>query len=243
MVAIDGGELAMGCHPGDDACLDAERPARQVLVFTYKIDKTEATALHYLSCLEDGVCTPFDSDNCHWWGRDVGSLPQICLGWDQAEAYCAWAGKRLCSEAEWEWAAAGSEGRLFPWGDRWPDCQTAGMGAEVTGRSCEHDLDFPPVGSYPAGATPDGLLDMGGGAGEWVADCWHDTLLGGPTDGSVWSSECQNELFRVWKGGDINSPAAELRSSWRGRGFTPSGASGVIITTLGVRCCRDGGVP
>jgi formylglycine-generating enzyme required for sulfatase activity len=162
MVYVPAGEFLMGS--GDDYryARPDERPQHTVYLDAFWIDRTEVTNAQYRKCVEAGAC-----EEARCWdldGYDVPDLPVVCVHWDAAQAYAAWAGGRLPTEAEWEKAARGTDGRLYPWGDSEPDCDKANY------LGC---ADGPlPVGSHPEGASPYGVLEMAGNVWEWVAD-WY----------------------------------------------------------------------
>jgi sulfatase modifying factor 1 len=174
-----------------------ERPAHTVSVGSFRLDVTEVTVESYAVCVEDGGCTaPASGVRCTWGRPDRLEHPINCVSFAQAEAFCRWAKKRLPTEVEWELAAGGAEPkRTFPWGDRLPEAGDANVcGAECTAGArpppellrgticssdgvCRHPLfDFEDgfaetakVGSFPAGSTKEGLLDMAGNVWEWTA--------------------------------------------------------------------------
>jgi formylglycine-generating enzyme required for sulfatase activity len=159
--------------------LDAEAPAHRVtLTKGYWIDRTEVTNTAFKSFVDAGgyATRAYWSDDGWGWlgGRDVKGLPlhcqgdvpdqpRMCITWYEAEAYAAWRGGRLPTEAEWEYAARGPKSTVYPWGDAWDDAK-----ANVI-----NSVSPKPVGSYPNGASWVGALDMAGNAMEWVAD-WRD---------------------------------------------------------------------
>jgi formylglycine-generating enzyme required for sulfatase activity len=147
----------MGSDTGDQD----EKPVHRVYLDEFYIDKYEVTNEEYSKCTSMGQC----NQNIKYTGFTDPQQPVVGVSWNQADAYCKWAGKRLPTEAEWEKAARGTDDRLYPWGEG-IDCTKANYGA------CKQDKTTQ-VGSYPLGASPYRTMDMGGNVWEWVAD-WYD---------------------------------------------------------------------
>lgn len=207
MVLAEAGQFFMGSDEEDYA---AWQPAHQVQLDAFCIDRHEVSVSDYASCVDSGACTApsaipdypkpkgrSDSEHnkqvqaasklCNWGADGREDHPVNCVTWNQAHAFCHDAGKRLPTEAEWEYAARGSDGREFPWGDTPGSAQHMNAcGSECTdarkrqglseGRRMYDDDDgfagTSPVGHFPRGATSIGALDMVGNVWEWTGD-WH----------------------------------------------------------------------
>jgi formylglycine-generating enzyme required for sulfatase activity len=146
---------------------DYERPRHVVYLDAFWLDQTEVTNAEYALCVAASKCQPpargaSNTRPTYYSDPAYAAFPVIGVSANAAANYCAWAGKRLPYEAEWEKAAAGLDNRVYPWGLSDPTCLLANAGG------CQEDTST--VGSYPAGASPYGVLDMAGNVREWVRD-------------------------------------------------------------------------
>jgi formylglycine-generating enzyme required for sulfatase activity/predicted Ser/Thr protein kinase len=260
MIFVPAGDFTMGSSDGDlDAglagCTDCDRalfaneqPRHTVYLDAFWIDRTEVTNAQYRLCVEAGACrSPIP---CRWGEPTYADAskadhPVVCVTWHAAKTYCAWAGARLPTEAEWEKAARGTDGRTYPWGNDFA-CDkgnaldmVAGGGdpAATSGPPCDGYARTAPVASFPAGASPFGVLDMAGNAWEWVADWYGEAYYGSPP--------ARNPLgpargsHRVLRGGSWASNRYWLRATVR-IGFPPVDND----DGSGFRCCETaGGLP
>jgi len=238
MVIIPAGTFWLGCDPAHNSnlsCLKDELPSQSVQLPEFEIDKHEVTNAKYAECVQAGACTPpsslaSETREKYFDTPEFADFPVIFVSWKQASAYCTWAGKRLPTEAEWEKAARGTTKNTFPWGDAAPNCDTSNAIKAGVLETCTTDTQR--VGSYPGGASPDGVLDMAGNVWEWTASRYvanylpgapEEALTGGPAD-----------LYRVVRGGGWDSAPLNLLIS--SRSFDPDFHSS---DNLGFRCAID----
>ena len=225
VVLVPAGEFIMGTDDGDKD----ERPARKVWLDGYLLDKTEVTWTQYKKfAAETNRTLPRFP-----WGGVRDDHPALALKWDDAAAYAAWAGRRLPTEAEWEKGARGTDGRKYPWGaDAWDAGGVYRANLEGNDRADRRKDGFEytaPVGSFPAGASPYGLLDMAGNVQEWCAD-WYDerAYAAGPARNPTGPSSGKE---RVLRGSSLTHKPESARCSRRDQ--DPPGEAEIIY---GVRC-------
>lgn len=220
MVLIDAGLFAMGSEKGGAE----EKPVHLVELEEYYIDLYEVTLGQYRVCVEAGGCLePIEAPGCVWYRLADEMEPINCMTWYDANSYCTWAKLRLPSEAEWEKAARGVDGRTYPWGedvDRTKANYKGGFGRAIE------------VGSYPDGRSPYGLYDMGGNVWEWVEDRYDENYyVKSPYKNPLGPERGVN---RVLRGGSWCFISNAMRSTRRVPYYV-----GTTDTDIGFRCAAN----
>ncbi len=229
MVTIPAGEFLMG-SPDGQGRVD-ERPQRAVYLDAFGIDQVEVTNERYMAFVKaTGHRTP---PNPYGTGplvslTGIEHLPVVQTTWYDAKAYCTWAKKRLPTEAEWEKAARGTDGRMYPWGNDPPTARHANFD-----REWEDEQTLHPVGSVPGGDSPYGVKDMAGNVREWVSD-WYDAEYYQHAPDRNPQGPDKKGVVRSIRGGSWHSPASDITTTARGRG-------GFALQThgTGFRCARS----
>ena len=207
---------------------EAERPRHRVKVSAFYMDKNEVTNARYRRFLEAAPGAAYDHpDQPEGIGHEPQHVTEVLLGddqpavglnWYDAFAYCRWAGKRLPTEAEWEYAArgAGDEYRKFPWGNDAPDADGIWWASYRPQGGPDQDgfRASAPVGSFPDGISPMGIMDLAGNAEEWVQD-WYSVNYFRQSDGAQDPAGPATGAKRVIKGGSYESPDYQIRIAAR----------------------------
>jgi eukaryotic-like serine/threonine-protein kinase len=243
MVKVQGSKFLRGSVDGVGD--DTEHPQTRLRLETYWIDRTPVTVSQFLRCVNANRCkeTTFKvgrekkrhltrPEDCNFGVEGREDQPMNCVSWFGARAYCRWAEKKLASEAQWEKAARGSDGRLYPWGNEPPSCERACVEA-AGGQACprqESSFTCKP-GEREAGASPYGALDMAGNVWEWTDDGWSPTFYKDDPENHTNSSRTENHPVR---GGSVATNADGLRAAKRIP--MPSGATPAFV---GFRCTLD----
>ncbi|MCG3778765.1 MAG: Serine/threonine-protein kinase pkn1 [Nitrospira sp.] len=263
MTRVPAGEFLMGTPTGSDGLPD-EQPQRRITLAPFWIDQYEVTNDAYARFVHaTGHRAPANANPASTlWESNlpiagIGNHPVVNISWEDAVAYCAWAGKRLPREAEWEKAARGTDGRLYPWGNDW-DLTKANSASYWAGRTIDFssgadwetfwingegariakekglkgEILTMPVGSFPDSVSPYGLHDMAGNAAEWVQDWYNPNYYAeAPLTDPHGPSR---GAIKGMRGGSWLKPVISLRVSDRDWGLMDSRPSGT-----GVRCAKD----
>ena len=230
MVYVPEGKFTMGSNDGDPD----EQPVHTVYLDAYWMDRTEVTnTMFALFAKSTGYLTDAERGGSSWvfdganWNRIPGAdwqhpqgpssslsgiedHPAVNVSWNDAVAYCEWAKVRLPSEAEWEKAARGMDGRIYPWGNFSPDCSLANY------RDCAGDTEA--VSHHPSGSSPYGVLDMAGNVWEWVNDWYSGTYYSQSPQSNPQGPSSGDSNSRALGGGSWFNSGSDIRSSFRGRG-------------------------
>lgn len=249
MVRIPAGAFDMGSDSG----AEDERPVHRVVLPSFEMDATEVTVAQYRACVTAKACQPaatiwWDSispadqktlsEYCNAGRPGREQHPMNCVDYRQAGAFCKWAGKRLPTEEEWEYVARGADGRTYPWGDQAPgpehlnacgaECRTLAesQGWQWTSMFPGDDgfAETAPVGSFPKGQSPFGVLDMAGNVWEWLDTQYCDSYAA--------SQKCMDH--RVTRGGSWSDGNPNLVRARYRHGRVPAERSSYV----GFRCVR-----
>lgn len=244
-VTIPAGSFLMGCDPAADSrCAEREQPQHTVTLDAYSIDKNEVTNARYIECVAEGGCTPPAVTTAiagsalrqYYGARDYMDYPMVNVTWEQANAFCFWDGKRLPTEAEWERAARGDAGAIYPWGTGTLGCDQANVGRNSSSNFCFAG-GLTRVGEYATGASPFGLFDMSGNAFEWTSDWAFRAYTADPVANPVAPNAPfapPDDFRKVLRGGSYVHDATIARSSNRH-------AVGPVFSfnDVGFRCAAD----
>jgi serine/threonine-protein kinase len=232
LIPIPAGEFQMGSA-------DKASPPHTVYLDDYWIDRTEVSNAQYALCVADGGCTKpannYSSQHKSYYDNsEYADHPVIFVSWEQATAYCAWAGRRLPTEAQWEKAARGTDGRMYPWGSVFDGtllnyCDASCPNTWKDLRFDDQYSDTSPVGEYPRGASPYGVLDMAGNVFEWVAD-WNGPYGEAKQSNPTGPDSGVDKLMRggAW-GDDVNQVRSDVRSAINPNNW---------MDFIGFRCAR-----
>jgi eukaryotic-like serine/threonine-protein kinase len=219
MVFVPEGEFTMGSDNGDSD----EKPVHTVNLDSYWIDQTEVTNAMFKQCVDsisDKKCNP-PKYTPYFNNPAYANHPVVYVSWNDANDYCAWAGRRLPTEAEWEKAARGTDTRTYPWGEG-IDC------AHVNYSDCEQNTIA--VGNYEIGKSSYGAYDMAGNAWEWVSSLYKPY----PYDAHDGREDLTASGARVLRGGSWDDIEHVVRTAVRRRSGVPS----VLFNLIGFRCAR-----
>jgi formylglycine-generating enzyme required for sulfatase activity len=263
MVPIRGGQFTMGASAelqstalelcreeigprNKMACIrdvvESEGPQRKVYVSPFSIDRVEVSVGAWRTCVQAGACSPAPLAVADQRFLRA-NLPITSVTWNEASDYCAWRGARLPSEAEWERAARGTDGRVWPWGNlnkpnafnhgRFASADDPGSDFVTLIRPDASDgaTWLSPVGAHPDGASPEGVLDMAGNVMEWTADYYRPES---PQSFSTVNPRGPDAgAMRSLRGGSWRQPAFFARTSYR-----EAAAPETRSNEIGFRCVR-----
>jgi formylglycine-generating enzyme required for sulfatase activity len=206
MVYVPGGTFKMGSTEGASNA----QPVHTVTLDSFWIDQTEVTNSQYTRCVAGGTCSPPSESgsyarDSYYGDSEFDDYPVIWVNWNDANEYCVWAGGQLPTEAEWEYAARGLDGHIYPWGDNLPNDTLLNYNGDVG--------DTTQVGSYPTGASWVGAMDMAGNVWEWVNDWYGSDYYASPPSQNPQGPEMGSS--KVLRGGSWLNVEEYVRAAYR----------------------------
>jgi formylglycine-generating enzyme required for sulfatase activity len=237
-VYVPAGTFLMGSDSSDKDADSDEFPQHEVYLDAFWIDRTEVTNSMFIQCVASGGCadplTEFPGFSDDYYGNAAFTdYPMVNVSWNGAQAYCAWLGMRLPTEAEWEKGARGTDGRIYPWGNSRPSCRLTNYNECVGWVTA--------VASYLEGISPYGALDMAGNVEEWVADRYDPSFYSisprnNPQGSSASNYSTGGGILHVTRGGTWSDDDLEVRVAKRGYGSN-------MHDGIGFRCAADASPP
>ncbi len=238
MVWLPAATFQMGTTEADEDAMPGDMPQHAVKVAAFCMAKTETTVADYDACVGAGSCSAVlvvNNPHCNTGVSGRSNHPVNCVDFAQATAYCEARGARLPTEEEWEYAARGAAGRKYPWGSAPPDttrlnacdegCMQLGLKIDVMFETSDGWVSTAPPGSFPKGATPEGLQDMAGNVAEWTSgrDCPYS------------EKSCADEK-RITRGGGWDTGMRAGVTGW-GRDFGARDPT-TRVSGIGFRCAK-----
>jgi len=214
-VYIQGGTFILGSDSGSED----ETPQQDLIISAFNVDIYPVTNAEYKEFVDATGHNPPRTWDDGTFADGTADHPVTWVNWNDAKAYCEWAGKRLPTEFEWERAARGTDGRTYPWGDAFDAAKCNSKESGLGGTSA--------VGSYPDGASPDGVFDMAGNVWEWTAD-WYQGYRG-----TRYELSRYGEQYKVLRGGSWFD-GGELQRTTTRKSFDPNQG----FSTIGFRCAE-----
>jgi formylglycine-generating enzyme required for sulfatase activity len=237
MVFVPEGPFSLGSVNGDPD----EKPVVEIYLKSFYIDQFEVSNASYKECVDQGICTLPRQNNSrmrleYYGAPEFANYPVLYVSWNDAATYCEWRGARLPSEAEWEKAARGPDGWLYPWGNVFEEGRANYCGGSefCPGDPDDGYQDTAPVDAFARGLSPYGAYQMAGNVNEWVADWYDKNYYRSLEEGAENPLGPEQGQERGIRGGSFGLNTEKIRTTNRGSAI-PSQTSEYD----GFRCALD----